>query len=265
MSIADSFDESRPLIGPDDLYTKGNISDICIATFSCEVLQDVLKRYDHREEVCAFTANGKIPVYSLLGGEHKILFYMSPIGAAYAGCIMEEVSYLTGATNFIVFGSCGSLDHSMTDGKLIIPTESYRDEGFSYHYQKAGDYMEITNSKKISELFEKLSVPHVCGRSWTTDAIYRETEANAARRKADGCIAVEMESAGLQALCTFKRWELYPFFFASDLVDGEVWQNISLGTAEERRHQINCFETALRLAEVLIKENTRGDQADSGK
>lgn len=254
MSIIDSFDESRPLLNPENIYTKGSIADICIVTFSHEVLEDVLKRYDYKEETCAATANGKIQVYSFLKGNDKILFYMSPIGAACAGCIMDEVSYLTGATNFIVFGSCGSLDPAVTSGKLIVPTESYRDEGFSYHYQKANDYIEILNNKRISELFDKLSVPYVCGRSWTTDAIYRETERNVAKRKADGCISVEMESAGLQALCTFKQWELFTFFFASDLVDGEVWRNVNLGTSEERKEQINCFEIAVRLAELIIKE-----------
>lgn len=253
MSIIDSFDESRPLLNPENIYTKGSIADTCIVTFSHEVLEDVLKRYDYKEETSAATANGKIQVYSFLKGNDKILFYMSPIGAACAGCIMDEVSYLTGATNFIVFGSWGSLDPAVTGGKLIVPTESYRDEGFSYHYQKAGDYIEIANSKRISDLFDKLSVPYVCGKSWTTDAIYRETEKNVAKRKADGCISVEMESAGLQALCTFKQWELYTFFFASDLVDGEVWRNVNLGTSEERKEQINCFEIAVRLAELIVK------------
>lgn len=175
---------------------------------------------------------------------------------------MDEVSFLTGATNFIVFGSCGSLDNALTDGKFIVPTESYRDEGFSYHYQKAADYIEISNSRRLSELLDKLSVPYVCGRSWTTDAIYRETEANVAKRKADGCISVEMESTGLQALCKFKQLELYTFFFASDLVDGEVWQNVNLGTSEEKTKQINCFEIALQLAELVLNQARKGARND---
>lgn len=256
MSIIDSYDESRPLISPESFYQQGNIADICIVTFSHKVLEDVLKKYDCKKEVCAGTANGKIQVYSLIEGERKILFYMSPIGAACAGCIIDEVSYMTGAKKFIVFGSCGSLDNDLTSGKFIIPTESYRDEGFSYHYQKASDFIEITNSQRLAQFFEKLSIPYVCGKSWTTDAIYRETVVNVAKRKADGCISVEMESAGLQALCTFKKLELYTFFFASDLVDGEVWENVNLGTFEERKKQINCFEIALQLTELMIIENS---------
>lgn len=251
MSIIDSYDESRPLIGPENIYQKGDIAKYCVVTFSYKVLEDVLKKYDCKEEACALTANGKIPVYSLNNGVNKILFYMSPTGSAAAGCIMDEVSYLTGADKFIVFGSCGSLDNTLTKGKFIVPTESYRGEGFSYYYQKASDYIEITGSKILSKLFDEMSIPYVNGRSWTTDAIYRETEQNIAKRKADGCISVEMESAGLQALCTYKNLELYTFFFASDLVDGEVWENVNLGTPEEKKKQINCFEIALRLAERI--------------
>ncbi len=72
-----------------------------------------------------------------------------------------------------------------------------------------------------------------------------------AKRKADGCICVEMESAGLQAVCTYKGLDLYTFFFISDLVDGEVWENVNLGTLEEKKKQINCFEIALKLVDLM--------------
>jgi uridine phosphorylase len=98
----------------------------------------------------------------------------------------------------LVAMKCGSLSNELTSGKFIVPTESYRDEGFSYHYQKPSDYIKITNSEEVSRQFDVLSIPYVNGRTWTTDAIYRETEGNVARRKSDGCISVEMESAGLQ-------------------------------------------------------------------
>ncbi len=45
MSIIESYDESRPLIGPENFYKKGKIADICIVTFSHKVLEDVLKKY----------------------------------------------------------------------------------------------------------------------------------------------------------------------------------------------------------------------------
>lgn len=251
MSNVEFYDNTKPLIGPEHFHEHRDIADICIVTFSCKVLEDVLAKYECTEECYARTANGKIPIYSIVQDNRKILFYMSQIGSACAGTLMEEIHYMTGATKFIVFGSCGSLDNELTDGKFIVPTESYRDEGFSYHYQKASDYISIPNNDKLAELFDRISVPYVRGRSWTTDAIYRETEGKVSKRKSEGCICVEMESAGLQAVCTYRNLELYTFFFASDLVGGEVWQNINLGTTEEKKSQISCFDIAMKIVEFI--------------
>lgn len=251
MSIIESFDNSRPFINPSDIYQKGDIAEKCISTFSHKVLNYVLRTYECKKEVSTATANGKIQVYSLQYNSEKILFYMSPIGAALSGCIMDEVRYMTGATKFIVFGSCGSLDNAKTNGKLIIPTYAYRDEGFSYHFIEANDYIKIEESSILSTIFRQLGVPFVEGRTWSTDAIYRETENNIKKRKADGCISVEMECSALQALCTFRKIKFYPFFFTSDLLDSNVWENKILGKADELTHQINCFSIALKVVSFI--------------
>lgn len=251
MSIIDSFDESRPLISPESFYTPGNIAQKCIVTFSCKVLENILENYECQKEAHVGTANGDVPVYSLIQEGEKILFYMSPVGSAVAGAMMDEIRCVTGVRHFVVFGSCGSLNQEATAGKIIVPIESYRDEGFSYHFAKASDYIQMKNSARLAAILEKSGIPYVTGRNWTTDALYRETERNVARRKADGCISVEMESAGLQALCNHRDLELYTFFFASDLVDGSTWQNVNLGTEEEKKEQINCFEIALKIVSEI--------------
>ena len=129
---------------------------------------------------------------------------MSPAGSAVAGAMMDEISCVTGVRHFVVFGSCGSLNQEATAGKIIVPTESYRDEGFSYHFAKASDYIQMGNSAKLAVIFEKSGIAYVTGRNWTTDAIYRETERNVARRKADGCISVgsagSLQSSGFGAV-----------------------------------------------------------------
>ncbi len=149
--------------------------------------------------------------------ESNVLFYMSPIGSAIAGTIIDEVRCLTGAAKFIFFGSCGILDEEKCRNKIIIPTEAYRDEGFSYHLVPKSDYIKIQKSEKLSGILKDLN--YICGKTWTTDAFYRETINSKNARKADGCICVEMECAGLQALCNFRNLELYQFFFAGDLLN----------------------------------------------
>lgn len=147
-----------------------------------------------------------------------------------------------------MFGSCGSLEQSITAGKVIVPTHAYRDEGLSYHYAPAADYIQIKNAPKTAKLLKALTLPYVMGRTWTTDGIYRETKGNMEKRKAEGCIAVEMECAGVQAVCDFRGLELYSFLISGDLLDADEWDRRILGSDEETNHQLSNFYIALELA-----------------
>ena len=67
-----------------------------------------------------------------------------------------ESHHVIGATKYIMFGSCGSLDKETTRGKFIIPTESYRGEGASHYYAPSSDYITIKNCDVLAEVFEKI-------------------------------------------------------------------------------------------------------------
>lgn len=136
-------------------------------------------------------------------------------------CI-EEARCPVGAEHYIMFGSCGCLYPTDPIGTAIIPTEAYRNEGFSYHCAPPGDYIKIKNAQRVANFFQVKNLPFVLGKAGTTDAIFRETRAHVARRKAEGCIAVEMECAGAQAVCDFLGVEYYDFFLNGDLLDREA-------------------------------------------
>ena len=93
----------------------------------------------------------------------------------------------------------------------MVPTAAYRDEGTSYHYAPAADWIAVKNAGTVAAFMEEVGLPYVLGKTWTTDAFYRETRGNFERRKADGCVSVEMECAGnvrllrLAALRLFHR------------------------------------------------------------
>lgn len=173
---------------------------------------------------------------------------MSPIGSCVAASVMYEANYVSGATKFIVYGSCGVLDKEKCSGKLIVPFYSYRDEGLSYHYMPPSDYIEIKNCDKIAKIFQKYNLPYVVGRSWTTDALYMETQDKARRRKSEGCISVEMESSGLQAICNYYGFGLYTFFFSGDLLNDDSWEQANLGNEAEHDIQKATFDAALKIA-----------------
>lgn len=248
--ITDSYcDEKEAIISPGAfLGERKNICDAAIATFSHEIFDSVLELYPHTEVAHIGSANGHRPIYLLDIDGRSVIFYMSSIGACLAGTEIIEIQWQTGINKLIIFGSSGALDGEVTRGKYIIPTQSYRDEGMSYHYTPPSDYIDIKNSKRLAEIFKKLEFPYVCGRIWTTDAVYRETRSAVSKRKNEGCIAVEMEIAGIQAVCDFYGIDLYTFIVTGDVLDGKQYRPEGLS---EANHSLDKFFVALKILERL--------------
>lgn len=250
MSIIDAYDKSKPMVSPANFYERiQKLSDICIATFKDSVRDKVLSTHKYVEFDGLHSANGRMPIYYL--EDEGVLFFMSPIGSAVAGSAIQELSYITGASKFIFFGSCGTLDES-AKGKIIIPNMAYRDEGFSYHYMPASDYISVKNHIIVEKVFDECNVDYVVGKTWTTDAFFMETENKVASRRKDGCVSVEMECSGLQAVCDYLGTDLYMFFFSGDLLL-ENWERGELGGALEKARQADCFDLALNIARSLCK------------
>ena len=158
--------------------------------------------------------------------------------------MIEDVATMLDCNKFLIFGSAGTLDKNCY-GKVIVPTFAYRDEGTSYHYAKPKDYIEIKNNKIVADFMSKNSIPYNSGKTWTTDAFYRETQNNLKKRKEDGCIAVDMECSALQAVCDFRGLDLYYFFLSGDLLDAPKWEKEGLS---EANHNFHNFDIALHLA-----------------
>lgn len=151
---------------------------------------------------------------------------------------------------YIVFGGSGCLNKEIAHGKVMIPTEAYRDEGTSYHYAPASDYIPVKNADVVARFMEENKIPFVKGKTWTTDSFYRETVNNFEKRKADGCISVEMECAAIQAMCNFRGLDLYMFLTCGDLLDApqHLFRNGDDGLYKGTQHDASHFEIALLLA-----------------
>lgn len=249
MITSSYHDEWESVFSPEAFYGERQfLYNMAIATFSHEIYESVLEKYPHKEIAHLGSANGHKPIWMIDVGGKEIVFYKSGIGACCAGNELIEMQWQTGIMKLVMFGSAGSLDSEATAGKFVIPTEAYRDEGMSYHYAPPSDYIDIRASEIIKAKFKKFGLPHVCGKVWTTDAPFRETKSAVAERKADGCIAVEMELAGVQAVCDFQGIELYSFLVTGDVLDGEKYDCEGLSGAN---HSIDNFEVALKLAEEM--------------
>ena len=245
--IIDSFDDKSPA----KINVKKNENavpvDAVIYTFSHEIEKYVTEHYNCEKIGEYKLASGPHSAYVLNYRGKKYGFFKTWIGAPACIAPIEELTTVMDADKFIHFGGAGCLDKEIARGKVMIPTEAYRDEGTSYHYAPASDYITIKN------FMEENKIPYVLGKTWTTDAFYRETVDNFEKHKADGCISVEMEGSAVQAVCDFRGYEVYMFFTGGDLLDAPEWtMRKKKGQIVHTQHDPGHFDIALGLAEYVV-------------
>ena len=147
------------------------------------------------------------------------------------------------------------MDRAIDDLAIIIPTKAIRDERTSYHYMKSSDEISV-NEKYMDEFIEilkKNNVSYTTGKTWTTDAPYRETKSKVLKRKEQGCICVEMECSAMSAVAKFRNKELFYFFYAADNLDGTKWDPRSLANNERLSDKEKMIYLALELAIKMEK------------
>ena len=252
--ITDSFDnQSQAIINP---VRKENAPavDACIVTCSHEIEKYVAENYASGEITSLWCATGRTPVYLSEKNGKRFAFYKTYVGAPITVGLMEDAAAEMACDRFILFGGAGCLNKEIAHGKVMVPTAAYRDEGTSYHYAPAADYVTVGKSDTVAEFMKTNGIPYVLGKTWTTDSFYRETRNNFEKRKADGCISVEMECAGAQAMCDFRGLELYPFFTSGDLLDAPEWDDRGKDYKDGGQHDVGHFSIALALADYISQK-----------
>jgi uridine phosphorylase len=110
---------------------------------------------------------------------------------------------------------------------VVVPSCAVRDEGTSYHYLPPG--REVAASAEAVDAIEQTlkshEVPYVVGKTWTTDGLYRETPGKVARRKAEGCLTVEMEASAFFAVAQFRGVTFGQILYGGDDLGGDTWDH----------------------------------------
>lgn len=244
--------EKKAFLNPEDVIEHDpDFPQLCVSTFSENIINEFLSRKGGKVigELCS--ANGKIPIYEAAYKNKKIALFLSRVGAPACVAGIEEVIAL-GGRKLVLFGNCGVLDEEAVRGKIIIPTSAVRDEGLSYHYIEAADEImaDPHSTEVLAECAKKCGCPFVKGKTWTTDAIYRETAALIRERRAEGCIAVEMECASVMAVMQFRKIPFIQFLFGADSLDTPQWEQRDLtdyGLSGVQRYLKLAFECVLAL------------------
>ncbi|HAL16983.1 MAG TPA: hypothetical protein DCP32_09595 [Anaerolineaceae bacterium] len=219
------FDPARrAILEPDGAPTSEPAPDRCVLCFFHEIIEQLVERQALRRIGQLKSEIGPNPLYVLDHNNARVLVAHPGVGAPLAAGFLEEIIAL-GINRFIVTGGCGVLDHGIAAGHPVVVTGAVRDEGTSYHYLPPS--REVTASPPASAVLEAVlkerGLEYRTGKTWTTDAIYRETARRRDRRVAEGCSIVEMEAAALFAVAQFRGVTLGQLVYGGDLVVPEGW------------------------------------------
>lgn len=249
MSLIDSYDESEEVVKA-EIFTKGqkSLPKTAIVCFKKELI-DAIKNEEEFEEYSEINVCGEeIKIYKTKIGNVNVILYRTLIGGPATTTMMEEI-HARGVENFIFFGSCGELTSNLKKGAFIIPTEAYRDEGTSYHYMPVSDFVKVKTATKLEEIFKKKNINYELTKTWTTDALYKETKNKVKKRIESGCKVVEMECASIMAVANARNINAYQFLYSDDTLAGETWD---IRTLKDDRSLI--LKECLKIAIEIVKE-----------
>ncbi len=256
--LLEEFDPARNAVIEPEMIAKkiDGFPEVTVSCFSKSLFDSVLRVFDAKKIGELHFAFGRNPVYEVVYKGQRFALFQSYVGEPTCAAQYEDLIAM-GSKRLILLGNCGVLDRSIEDCGIIIPTAALRDEGTSYHYRPPGDSLEVNH--KYRELFKEIlrecGYPWVEGVTWTTDAPYRETREKIARRKAQGAICVEMECAGMQALCDFRNTEFFQFLYAGDNLDHTDWEPRSLSGETRLDEKTKIMFLAFELGLKLISKN----------
>lgn len=176
--------------------TECDVPNICVLDPDGDMMR-YLKRNSARLNTCwacyhseLYTAKYKDLEFGIIG---------CAVGASYAVLLAEQL-FVSGCEMLISVTSAGKLNDKIMSDYLLI-NETIRDEGTSYHYLPENEKSSLSTKlvERLSPLFSNESLSVQAGKSWTTDAPYRETHSLIQTRKAEGADSVEMEASALYA------------------------------------------------------------------
>jgi uridine phosphorylase len=216
--------EMEAVIEPSKVIRPISIPERCVLPIYHTVIAKLIadSRLEHVTDIR--TAMGPLPVYRLDHGNTAVTVAHPGLAAPLAAGVMEELIAL-GCRKFVACGTAGVLDSALATGTVVVPSGAVRDEGTSYHY--IAPAREITADPHVVRVIESVlrqhRVKYQVGKTWTTDAFYRETRTRVARRKAEGCVTVEMECAAFLAVSQFRGVLFGQLLATGDDVSGAEW------------------------------------------
>ena len=245
------YDPTREaFIEPATVIKRRDMPEYCVVCFFSDVIDKVVAEHDAKMLVENRWEDGPHPVYEIEYKDQRLSFYHPGIGSALSAANLEQVIAF-GCSKFIASGGCGVLEKEIALGHLIVISAALRDEGVSYHYLLPAREVQANEvgMKSLIDILSDLGIPHRVGKTWTTDAPYRETFDKIMKRKEEGCIVVEMEAAGMMAVAQYRDVIFGQVLYAGDDLSGTEWDNRDWQSRSDIREKLFwlCADAVLSL------------------
>lgn len=245
------FDSNKQAkLQPSNIIKKTQAPKACVITFFKEVISKKLECNELEQIGTSRSETVDIPIYETKYNGCSVGLVGGFVGAAGSAGLLEEL-IASGFEKFIVCGGAGVLKKDIQVGHLVLPYSAVRDEGVSYHYIEPSREIECNPDAimAIERVLNQEKIPFIKAKTWTTDAIFRETEAKIAKRVSEGCVTVEMEAAAFFAVSKFRNVLLGQILYGGDDLSGIEWNKRSWISREMIR--TNLVDLCLKIATEL--------------
>ena len=244
------FDDGPGFLSPRPPSTTEAIPRVAVLCFFPDVLRAWVQDGRLREVGTFSEEVGGRRIYVHDNGTTSVTVFHPGMGGPLAShCLEQGIAAGLGAV--MAVGGAGSLLPDFLQDDVLVVRSAVRDEGTSYHYLPPSREVDLDPqlTEQAVETLVASGIPHRVGKTWTTDADFRETPQRIAVRRAEGCVAVEMEAASLAAVCAFRNVRYGQMLYSGDALHGSTWEGRRWSTSG-RRSQL--LEVAVDMSAGLV-------------
>jgi len=211
----------------------------CLITYFTDVVEN-MERDMLINQVVRIRMEGHRPrLYHMNVDGETIYVLPIPVGAPQAARMLEVLN-ARGVKKFMVCGGAGTLDDKKTGERVLVPTSAVRDEGTSYHYLPPSREVQMNPYVQgvITKTLINEKVDYMPVKTWTTDAIFRETKDVVELRKSEGCDVVEMECSAFLAVSQHLGLTTGQLLYAADYLSKDGWNYRDWHSRTDKRRQL---------------------------
>ncbi len=214
--------------------------------------------FENEEIVHLTTLRGENDLEIFKFVNHDVALIPGKVGAPLCAGFMDECIAL--GSKYIMFcGGAGVLRSDLAVGHLVVVDSAIRDEGTSYHYVKPSRIIKSNASvrKLIKTYLKHAQIDFIEGRTWTTDAFYRETKKKIKMRQEEGAIMVDMEQSAMIAVAQFRKVHYGAILYGGDDLSQEKWDSRNWSNREDIRLGLTrlCLDIVLTFDALKMKED----------